>query len=120
VQLSEAEWKIMNRVWADSPVTARGVLEAVEQETGWAYTTVKTMLGRLVEKGALKERKRSGASEYEPRISKTKARATALHALLDRAFGGALGPMMSHLVEKEKLSKKDRAALERLLREKRK
>jgi len=120
VQLSEAEWKIMNRVWADHPATARAVLEAVEADTGWAYTTVKTMLTRLVEKGALKERKRRGTSEYEPLLTRGKARAAALRALLDRAFGGALGPMMSHLVDEEHLSKKERAELRRMLGEKKK
>jgi len=115
VQLSEAEWKIMNLVWADHPATARLVLDGVIEETGWAYTTVKTMMNRLVEKGILSETKRAGTSQYEPRLTRTKARAFALRALVDRAFGGAMGPMMSYLVEDEKLSKSDRADLRRML-----
>jgi len=117
VQLSEAEWRIMNRVWEKSPTTAREVLDAVGDETGWAYTTVKTMMTRLVEKGVLKERKRDGTSRYEPKLTRRRARAAALRALLDRAFGGALGGMVSHLVDDEKLSKKDRAELRRMLEE---
>ena len=119
MQLSEAEWKIMNRVWQDHPATARVVLEAVVDETGWAYTTVKTMMNRLVDKGVLGEKKRNGTSEYEPLLTKRRARAAALRALLDRAFDGAMGPMVSYLVEDEKLSKRDREELKRILGERR-
>jgi BlaI family penicillinase repressor len=116
VLLSEAEWKVMNRVWSEHPVTARTVLEGVVGETGWAYTTVKTMLSRLVEKGILREKKRNGTSVYEPKLTRRKARAAALRAVIDRAFDGAVGPMMSFLVEDEKLSKQDREELGRMLR----
>jgi BlaI family penicillinase repressor len=120
VQLSEAEWKIMNRVWEDHPTTARDVLESVIDETGWAYTTVKTMMNRLVEKGVLREKKRGGTSQYEPKLTRRGARTAALKALMDRAFDGAMGPMMSFLVKDEKLSKRDREDLQRMLDEERK
>ena len=51
-RLSEAEWRVMNVVWAQAPVSTRDVLERVEDETKWAYTTVKTVLDRLVTKNA--------------------------------------------------------------------
>jgi len=113
--LSEAEWRIMNRVWEDSPTTARQVLDAVGDETGWAYTTVKTMMNRLVEKGALKERKQDHTSEYAPKLTRRRARAAALKALVERAFGGAIGPMVTQLVDDEKLTKKERDELRRML-----
>ena len=119
MQLSEAEWKIMNRVWEDHPTNARAVLEGVVDETGWAYTTVKTMMNRLVEKGVLREKKRDGTSQYEPKLTRSGARAAALRALMDRAFDGAVGPMMSFLVKDEKLSKRDRDDLQRMLEEER-
>ena len=115
MQLSEAEWRIMNAVWAHHPTTARAVLEAVVGETGWAYTTVKTMMNRLVEKGVLREKKAKGTSQYEPKLTRQKARAAALRAVVDRAFGGSVAPMMSFLVEDEKLSKKERDELRRML-----
>ncbi|MHC4407885.1 MAG: BlaI/MecI/CopY family transcriptional regulator [Planctomycetota bacterium] len=115
MQLSEAEWRIMNRVWEDHPVTAREVLDSIESD--WAYTTVKTMMTRLQKKGVLKEKKRDGVSYYEPKLTRQRARGTALRALVDRAFGGALGGMMSHLVEDEKLTKKQRDELRRMLEE---
>ena len=51
VQLSDAEWKVMHAVWAlRGAVTVRQVHEHLDAETGWAYSTVKTLMERLVEK----------------------------------------------------------------------
>ena len=52
MRLNDSEWKVMQALWGRHPATARDVLEQVERETAWAYTTVKTLLARLVEKGA--------------------------------------------------------------------
>jgi BlaI family penicillinase repressor len=117
MKLSDAEWTVINVVWEHSPATARDVLEQTEAETGWAYTTVKTLLGRLVEKGALRMRKRANTSLYEPLVSRKDARRSAVRSLLDRAFDGAFGSLLQHLVADEKLSKKDREKLLAMMQE---
>ena len=117
MQLSDGEWKVMNAVWRRHPTSARGVLENLPGETSWAYTTVKTIMSRLVEKGVLKVRKRANTSIYEPLLTRNQARTSALKALVDRAFDGAVAPMMAFLVEDEQLSSRDRAQLQRLLDE---
>ena len=104
----------MNAVWRDHPATARAVLGALEAETGWAYSTVKTMMDRLVEKGALKAHLEGITSIYQPVLTQKQARKGALRALKERAFDGA-GAMMQFLVGSERLSKRDRAELLRLL-----
>lgn len=113
--LSDAEWKVMNVVWETAPTDARTVLEALEDETGWAYTTVKTMLQRLVDKGALRVRKVGIKSVYRPRIERDDAQRGALRALVDKAFGGMSKAMMHMLMSEETLSKRDRATLRRML-----
>mgnify|MGYP002390148889 CR=1 FL=1 len=55
--LSDAEWKVMRALWARHPATARELLDALAADTGWAYTTLRTLLARLVEKGAVSESK---------------------------------------------------------------
>ena len=117
MQLSDDEWKVMNAVWRRDPTSARGVLEHLEGEASWAYTTVKTIMSRLVDKGVLKVRKRANTSIYEPLLTRNQARTSALKALVDRAFDGAVAPMMAFLVEDEQLSSRDRAQLQRLLDE---
>ncbi len=115
MQLSEAEWRLMNCLWRKSPLSAREIHGEVAGETAWAYTTVKTMLDRLVEKGALKTKPRGNATLYSPTFAKQAARSTALRALLERAFGGHFGGLVEHMVADEKLSAKERDELAALL-----
>lgn len=117
MQLSEAEWKVMSCLWRATPASARDVLDRLGKETEWAYTTVKTMLTRLVEKGAVRERALDGTAVYEPLVTQRDARRQAVRALIERAFGGTYGAFVHHLAAEEKLSPRDRAELKKLLAE---
>ena len=118
MKLSDTEWTVMNAVWeAAGPVSARDVLDQVEAETSWAYTTVKTLLHRLVEKGVLSEEKRGNTNYYDALVTRDQARGDALHLLVDKAFDGAFGSLLQHMVAKEKLSKRDRQRLSEILGE---
>lgn len=117
MKLSDAEWAVMGVVWRRGEASARDVLDETEAETGWAYTTVKTLLARLVEKGALSEHKRANTSIYGPLVTRKRARREALRSLLDRAFDGAFGSLVQHMIKDEKLPKRDRARLAEMLAE---
>jgi BlaI family transcriptional regulator, penicillinase repressor len=116
-RLSDAEWTVMQAVWNRAPASARDVLDDVGEQTGWAYTTVKTLLTRLVEKGALSEGRQANVNIYEPRITRDEARGSALRSLLDRAFDGTFGSLFQHLIKEERLSARDVQTLERMLQE---
>ena len=115
MRITEAEWKVMKVLWAKSPASARDVLEAIEAETGWAYTTVKTILNRLVEKGALTMRRRANTNLYDAAITRIQARQVEVRSMLDRAFDGAFGPLVHFLLEEQKLSDADREAIRQAL-----
>ncbi len=119
MHLSEAEWKVMSCVWDRGAVGARDVCDALRDERGWAYTTVKTMMARLAQKGALTERKERNASVYEAAVSRSKCRRAALRSLVDGAFGGAVEPMVHFLVGETSFSAEAADELTRLLEEKR-
>jgi len=115
-QLSDAEWKVMNAVWGRrGPVTARQVLESVGDETAWAYTTVKTLMDRLVDKGVLRAVTASHTTQYRPRIHRARALRAAARALADKAFGGSVGPLVHFLIRSESLSRGERQELRRML-----
>lgn len=118
--LSDAEWKVMRALWRRHPATARGLLGELAAETGWAYTTLRTLLARLVEKGAVAEAKQDGASVYRPLLAEQRARSSAVRGLLDRVFDGGFGSLVHFMLESEELSERDRAELERLIAESRK
>jgi BlaI family penicillinase repressor len=118
MKLSKAEWQIMNMLWQENPATARELMEKLPSRVNWAYTTVKTMLSRLVDKKALTEYKRGNTSFYKPLISQRKARSNAFKSLLDQAFNGATGPLMHFLIEEQKLSNKQRQEILAALQDK--
>jgi BlaI family penicillinase repressor len=117
MKLTESEWQIMNALWQQHPATARELAERLPAEVKWAYTTIKTMLTRLVTKKAVSERKRANTSLYEPLVSRDKARRSAMRSLLDQAFEGAVEPMLDFLADDRKLTKKQRRQLLALLQE---
>jgi len=116
MRLTRAEWQLMNALWEEHPATAREIEERLPPETKWAYTTIRTMLARLVEKGAVSEYKRSNLSFYEPILTRRKARMAALRSLAEDAFEGAFGPLMHFLVEEESLSPAERRKLMEILK----
>ena len=116
MQLSEAEWKIMASVWRRGVASARDVCDDQHDGTGWAYTTVKTMLDRLVEKRVLKSRKQGLAIAYTPRVAAHDVKRSAVAALVERAFSGVV-PLMQFLLGEQKLTPKERQELIRMLRE---
>jgi BlaI family transcriptional regulator, penicillinase repressor len=118
MKLSQNEWKIMNALWKRSPATAREIIDQIPGNVDWAYTTVKTMLSRLVAKEAVSEHKRGNASFYEPLIARDNAHKNVFVDLFDKVLEGTVEPLMHYLIEEKKISKKERQELIRMLKEK--
>ena len=117
MKLTNAEWQLMNALWQGSPATARDVAKHLPGRTNWAYTTIKTMLTRLVAKGVVSETKTGNVSVYKPRLTRRRARLTALRSLVEQGFDGAFGSLLHFVVEEEKLSPSERRRLRQLLDE---
>jgi predicted transcriptional regulator len=115
MRLTRAEWQLMNALWEKYPATARDICDALPPGTDWAYTTVKTMLSRLVAKSAIEERKVGNASLYEPLVTRRRARLAAIRSMAEEAFDGAFGTLVHFIVEQEKLSPAERRKLRELL-----
>ena len=116
MKLTQAEWQIMKALWTKHPATAREVMSRLPKGVSWAYTTIKTMLARLVEKKVVSECKNSNTSIYEPLLSQRKARLIAFRSMLDQAFDGATDPLLHFLLEEEQLSAKQKEKLVEILR----
>lgn len=115
MKLTEAEWLVMNALWQENPAKARDIAKRLPAGVSWAYTTIKTILNRLVLKNAVSESKKGNTSYYEPILTRRRARRVALRTLLDQAFDGAFGPLMHFLVEEEKLTAKQRREIMQIL-----
>lgn len=113
--LTDVEWVIMDAVWGNEPCAAGTVQEALEAEYGWAYSTVKTTMDRMVAKGILATKSIRNLQLFSSAITRDDARRVEVRRLLQRAFDGALTPMIQFLVEKEKLSSAELKELREML-----
>ncbi len=113
--LTDAEWAIMDAVWAHEPCAAGTVQETLQPTHGWAYSTVKTTMDRMVAKGLLATKAIRNLQLFSSAISRDEARRVEVRKLLKRAFDGALTPMIQFLVKNEGLSATEIKELRELL-----
>lgn len=118
VELTEAEWDIMKVVWDKEPCTAGTVQEIMATSKDRAYSTVKTTMDRMVEKGFLQIERIRNLQLFRSCISEVDARRGEFRKMLKRAFDGALTPMMQFLIEHEGISKEEASQLRKLVNDK--
>ncbi|MCF7974321.1 MAG: BlaI/MecI/CopY family transcriptional regulator [Phycisphaerae bacterium] len=116
LELFDSEWAILRVVWKLEPCTAPAVQEALQDKRGWAYTTVKTMMGRMVKKGLLKTTKIRNLYLYSSVVTQSQARRGEILRTVTRAFDGTLTPMMQFLIESDELSEQEYSQLESLIK----
>ena len=117
-ELTDGEWAIIQAVWDNQPCAAPTVQEALETQKGWTYSTVKTMMDRMVTKGLLKTEKIRNLILYRSAITKKDAQNGEIMRTVKRAFDGALTPMMQFLLDSDKLSTKQLSELETMIKRK--
>jgi len=116
VELFDSEWTILQVVWEHEPCAAPTVQEELQKEKGWAYTTVKTLMDRMVKKDLLQTERIRNLYLYRSVITRAQAQRGEIMKTVKRAFDGALTPMMQFLIENERLSDEEYHRLESLIR----
>ena len=120
VDLTEGEWAIMKVVWELQPCAAPTVQEALQSSRQWTYSTVRTLMDRMVTKGLLKAEKIRNLTLFRAAVTEEEAQQGEVQYALKNAFGGALAPMMQCLLGSNKLTAGELEELEKLIRAKRK
>lgn len=116
MRISGAESLVMETLWRESPLTAEDVMAGVKDQN-WSEGTVKTLLNRLLTKGAIKARKDGRRFLYTPAVERAAYVQAESQGLLDRLFDGRLAPLVNHFSSTGKLSATDIAELRGLLDE---
>jgi BlaI family transcriptional regulator, penicillinase repressor len=117
--LTEAEWAIIKAVWENEPCTAPDIRQKLRRQTGWTYSTVRTLMDRMVAKGLLAAEKERHPTLYRSAVSREQAQRGELFYALKHAFNGALTPMVQCLLDTGNLSTDELTELESLIRAKR-
>jgi len=118
-ELTEAEWAIIQTVWQNEPCAAPTVQEELASQKKWSYSTVKTMMDRMVAKGLLTTKRIRNLILYRSAITRKQAQRGEIMRAVKRAFDGALTPMMQFLLDSNELSQKQLSELEAQIKRKR-
>lgn len=114
-EINETEWVLLEVLWRRERGTAREVAEDAAQSRAWAYSTVKTLLDRMVAKQLLSARRVGNVWEYEPAVREVEARRKAWRRFVETAFGGSMAPALNFIANDARLTRKQREALRELL-----
>ena len=120
VELTEAEWTIIKAVWEHEPCAAPSIKEVLHKQTAWTYSTVRTLMDRMVAKGLLSAEKVRNLTFYRSAITREQAQRGELLYALKHAFNGALTPMVQCLLQTGEISAGELAELELLIKAKKK
>ena len=115
--ISEAEAQVMQVLWERHPRSAEEVVAALASSTDWAEPTVKTLLNRLLNKGAIEAARQGRRYLYSPVLTRQAWTAQQSEGFVQRMFGGRVAPLVAHFSERGRLSEADIAELRRLLEE---
>ena len=120
IELTRAEWAIIKAVWNNEPCAAPAIQEMLFKQTKWAYSTVRTLMDRMVAKGLLRAEKAGSVTLYRSAVTREQAQRSELLYALKHAFNGALTPMLQCLLEAGELSEEELAEIEGLIKARRK
>jgi BlaI family transcriptional regulator, penicillinase repressor len=116
IELTPAEWTIIKAVWNSEPCTAPTVQEKLKRKTRWSYSTVRTMMDRMVAKGLLVAAKAGKVTLFRSAVTRAQAQRGELLYALKHAFNGALTPMVQCLLNTKELTADEVAELEALIK----
>jgi BlaI family penicillinase repressor len=113
--ISDAEWQVMEAVWALGEAPAAAIIEELAKSTAWNHRTIRTLLGRLVEKGVLEKQGQGVGSVYCALVPRRARVRSEGRSFLRRMFRGDTTSLLLHFAKEAKLSAEKLAQLRKLL-----
>lgn len=114
--ISDSEWSVMEALWESSPQTASELTKTLRPTMNWAENTVRTLLTRLLDKGALKTAENaSGTRTYLPAVKRESCVRAEGESFMQRIFGGAAKPLLVHFARNSKLTAEEVRELKKIL-----
>ena len=107
INLTEAEWSVMECLWEQSPRTGREITQYLEAEEGWSRSTTLTLLSRLEAKGAVSVNSEGTKKTFSPQIQREDAALREAEDFLSRVYHGSVSMLISSLTKKQALSKSE-------------
>lgn len=105
INLTGAEWNVMECLWESGSMTGREATILLEEKMGWSRSTTLTLLRRLEEKGAISSDSEGAKKLFLPIISREDAALQETESFLERVYNGSVSMMLSAMTKKQALSK---------------
>jgi len=114
-KISDAEMQVLQALWDQSPMGATDLADRIGPANGWSLATVKTLLSRLLAKGAIQAESEGRRFRYRPAVKRETVAGRQAGRMVERLFGGRVSPLVAQLAEQRELDPDDLAELEALI-----
>ena len=106
ISISETEWKVMELLWEREPLTIGEIRDGLKT-TGWSDSTIKTLVRRLCQKGAVEADDTLGQFRYRALVKENECRLKETKNLINRVYHGSVKMLMANLVSDTNLTEED-------------
>ena len=117
ISLSDGEWKLMNLLWDENPLTIGRMVESLKYDTGWTKATINIMLNRLADKGAVRIETGGRSKLFYPVLLREDAVREEAKSTLEKIKTGGIGLLISTMAKSSELTDDDVEELYRILKE---
>ncbi len=117
IDLTEAEWKIMELLWDEKSLTTMEIIKEMNELHGWAKSTVITVLNRMTRKGSILYEKEGKTKKYTSAITRQEAKLQETKSFLEKFYDGNIGLLISNLVSEEALNKEQIEEIQKIINE---
>ncbi len=120
IKISDAEWEIMKALWSntsDRGMTLGEIVRALDEDNMWSYTTIRTLLVRLISKGAVKADRTTGVYRYTTVSTKDECISNEVKSFVDRIFDNSPSQYIAALVRDGELDAGEKKEIMRILAE---
>ena len=117
-RIADSEWRVMQVLWEHSPQTANDIVKSLSNEVKWKPRTIKTLISRLVKKGAVNIIEEGYRYRYSAAVDESECVRSETKSFIGRVYQGAMTPALAALLEDADLSSKDIDELQEILDQK--
>ena len=118
-KIAESEWRVMQALWQNGPQTANEIVGVLSGQVTWKPRTIKTLIGRLVKKGAVKVTEEGYRYRYSPAVEESTCVRCETSSFIRRVYQGAMKPALAAFLEDADLSAQEIDDLQKILHQKR-
>lgn len=118
IKISEAEWVIMKILWNSNPengFTLGDIVKKLGPDNKWSYTTIRTLIVRLINKDVIKADTNTGVYRYFANISKDECVQDEVNSFISRIFDNSPSKFIATLVNDVELDETERDEIYKIL-----